>query len=409
MQCGFHKDREHTDFCLDCEIPLCGLCVYRVDRQSFCVQCASPRIERRARVRKLLLAIGLPLLTGLLFLFVEDQHQLNQERMRYGEQASEVLRFRSILQEEPCNQPASERLVYHLTEAMNFKEARDTANHYTKTCAPNAQSLTTLFFTERQMGDHPASLDTAERLIRNFPHKPEGFAYRGLAYQSLGRYESAAVDFSAALSLNPRLLDVPMNLAHTLELLGRPCLAKEPLLQALTFYPGLENRFELELRIRRLEREGDCPTASVASKGAEVPFDRNREIMVLNAEVNGQFPARLILDTGASSVVVSRELAERIGVSQELKTSPVYVQTAGGIVDAYPTRLERLAVGGAVVEDLPVLVCETFGKDYDGLLGVNFLQRFKVTIDPTNGQIHFRDASGLPADPIEQLNLPSRK
>ena len=405
MQCGFHKNKEHTDFCLDCEVPLCGLCVHRIDRVAYCVQCASPRLQQRSRVRKAFLLVGLPLIAGILFVYAQDQQQLNRERIRYGQQAEEVFRFRTILAEEPCNQPASERLVYHLTEAMNFKEARDAALKFTEECAPNAQSLTSLFFTERQMGDHQASLDTAERLIRSFPHKPEGFAYRGLAYQSLRRYESAAVDFTAALSLNPRLLDVPMNLAHTLELLGRPCMAKEPLTQALTFYPGLENRFELELRIQRLEREGGCPTASVEEKRAAVPFDRNREIMVLNAEVNGQYPARLVLDTGASSGCESR-IANRIGVSRELESSPVYVQTAGGIVDG-PPRLERLAVGGAVVEDLPVLVCETFGKDYDGLLGVNFLQRFQVTIDPTSGQIQFRDPSGLPTDPIEVLQKSS--
>ena len=71
-----------------------------------------------------------------------------------------------------------------------------------------------------------------------------------------------------------------MNLANTLELLDRPCEAAEPLAQALTFYPGLENRFELELRIKRLRRIGGCEKETLAKDVVEVLLKYNADIGV---------------------------------------------------------------------------------------------------------------------------------
>jgi predicted aspartyl protease len=79
-----------------------------------------------------------------------------------------------------------------------------------------------------------------------------------------------------------------------------------------------------------------------------------------------------------------------VGVKDLRKTSPVFVQTAGGVVNAFPARLESIDVNGAEVVDVPVLVCETMGDDVDGLLGINFLSRFNVSIDHHVGKITFR-------------------
>ena len=401
MQCGFHAAREHTDFCVQCETPLCSTCVQRLDRQQFCIHCYAPRVRRRERFRMVAITLLVPLLMGIAYLFFSSQAELNQARVRYGKDAESIFRLQTILDREPCNLTAGAEAIQFLSQSNNHREALRIAEDQTDKCPTTASALIVRFFAERLSADHRSSLDTADRLVRNFPHRPEGFAYRGLAYISLSRLESAADDFYRALALNPRLLDVPMNLANTLELLDRPCEAAEPLAQALTFYPGLENRFELELRIRRLRRQGDCIMESLPADVVKVPFDRTGEVMVVEAEVNGKHPARFIVDTGASSVVVTAELAAKAGLTSELKTSPVYVQTAGGVVDAYPSKLKALDVGGAEVKDLSVLVCETMGNDFDGLLGVNFLNRFNISLNPDTGVILFRGRDGTPVDPVE--------
>jgi len=350
----------------------------------------------------IVLAALIPTLAMVGYLFFTSQAELNRAKLKYGKDAESIFRLQEIVKEEPCNLSAGEELIQLLSGSSNHKQAVRIAERQTDNCPTTASALMVRFFAERLSADHRSSLDTSERLIRNFPHRPEGYAYRGLAYTSLTRLESAAEDFYTALSLNPRLLDVPMNLANILELLKRPCEAAEPLAQALTFYPGLENRFELELRIKRLRRIGGCEKETLNKEVVKVPYNRTEEIMIVNAEVNGKHPARFIVDTGASSVVVSKALATKAGLSSDLQTSPVYVQTAGGIVDAYPSRLAALDVGGAEVRDLSVLVCETMGNDYDGLLGINFLNRFQITVDPSSGLILFRNNEG-PVDPIEAI------
>ena len=104
--------------------------------------------------------------------------------------------------------------------------------------------------------------------------------------------------------------------------------------------------------------------------------------------------------------MITDELASRVGASTQFENIPVFVQTAGGVVDAYPSKLAQVAIGGAQVQDLPVLVCETMGNDVDGLLGANFLRRFQVAIDHESGKILFRNRDGRPVDPIELLYKP---
>lgn len=403
MQCGFHASREHTDFCVNCETPICATCVHRLDAKQFCIHCYAPKIRRQEKMRTAFIATLIPGILILAVFFFTSQSEINKDRLKYGKSAESIFRYLKILEEAPCNLSAGSEAIRLLSESSNHTEALKIAQDQTDHCATTASALIIRFFAERLSLDNRAALDTAERLIRNFPHRPEGFAYRALAYGDLSKLESAAGDFYTALSINPRLLDVPMNLANTLELLGRHCEAAEPLEQALTFYPGLENRFELELRIRRLRRLGGCVKETLENSAVQVPFDRTEEVMVVDAEINGSFPARFIVDTGASSVVVSLQLAERAGLSRELETTPVYVQTAGGVVDAFPSKLRELRVGGAQVDDLSVLVCETMGNDYDGLLGVNFLKRFHVTIDHQSGKITFRDPTGQPTDPVQAI------
>ncbi len=407
MHCSFHEQREHTDFCIECEIPLCGTCAQPYNGQRYCIHHYATRVHRSEQIRYISLAVLIPLALILTVAFYTSQSNVNQQRARYGTHADEILRLMSILEKDRCNLAAGASAVRLLTDSTTIGEALRVAEIQSDQCPTTLGALITRFFAEQRSLDHRAAVDTAERIVRNFPHRPEGYAYRATAYAAQSRLESAADDYYRALSINPRLLDVPMNLANTLERLGRPCDSAESLEQALSFYPGLENRFEIDLRVQRLRRQGNCVKESLTKSIVEVPFDRTGEVMVVEGEVNGRYPARFIVDTGASSVVITSALADKAGVSRELETTPVYVQTAGGVVDAFSTRLEEIGIGGARVKDLPVLVCETMGNDVDGLLGINFLNRFQIQIDPDSGIILFRDKNGNTVDPIQGLRRPT--
>lgn len=81
---------------------------------------------------------------------------------------------------------------------------------------------------------------------------------------------------------------------------------------------------------------------------------------------------RFLIDSGATTTVLSSAGAERLGVPVE-DGFPVMVDTANGRTMMRRAQIERLTVGSISVVDLPVLV-STNGDDVN-VLGMNWLGR----------------------------------
>jgi len=95
----------------------------------------------------------------------------------------------------------------------------------------------------------------------------------------------------------------------------------------------------------------------------------------LQAKING-VAAAMVIDTGATSVVLTYETAKAIGLPLELLEYDVDVQTAGGHTKAARLTLDRLAVGKLVERSVPALVVPR-GQMKTNLLGMSFLDRLE--------------------------------
>ena len=93
----------------------------------------------------------------------------------------------------------------------------------------------------------------------------------------------------------------------------------------------------------------------------------------LQAKING-VGAPMVIDTGATSVVLSYETAKAIGLPLELLEYDVDVETAGGHTKAARLTLDRLAIGKLVERSVPALVVP-HGQMKTNLLGMSFLDR----------------------------------
>ena len=82
----------------------------------------------------------------------------------------------------------------------------------------------------------------------------------------------------------------------------------------------------------------------------------------------------MVLDTGASSVVLTQEAAKAAGLPIEVLNYTVNVDTANGRTRAAPVTLDRLAVGGLTERAVPALVVQS-GQLKNNLLGMSFLNR----------------------------------
>ena len=109
-------------------------------------------------------------------------------------------------------------------------------------------------------------------------------------------------------------------------------------------------------------------------RAVEVPRGNTGEFG-LQATING-VTAPMVIDTGATSVVLTWETARALGLPLELLVYNVEVETAAGHTRAARLTLDRLAVGKLVERSVPALVVPR-GQMKTNLLGMSFLDRLE--------------------------------
>ncbi|MBB5049064.1 aspartyl protease family protein [Rhodopseudomonas rhenobacensis] len=95
----------------------------------------------------------------------------------------------------------------------------------------------------------------------------------------------------------------------------------------------------------------------------------------LRAKVNG-VSAPMVIDTGATSVVLTYETAKAAGLPLEVLDFNVDVETAGGHTKAARLSLDSLAIGKLEERSVPALVVPR-GQMKTNLLGMSFLDRLE--------------------------------
>jgi aspartyl protease family protein len=93
------------------------------------------------------------------------------------------------------------------------------------------------------------------------------------------------------------------------------------------------------------------------------------------AQVNGA-RVHMVLDTGASSVVLTQDAAKAAGLPLEVLTYTVNIDTANGRTRAAAVTLDRLAVGALTERNVAALVAQP-GQLKSSLLGMSFLNRLE--------------------------------
>ncbi|RWM21465.1 MAG: TIGR02281 family clan AA aspartic protease [Mesorhizobium sp.] len=87
--------------------------------------------------------------------------------------------------------------------------------------------------------------------------------------------------------------------------------------------------------------------------------------------VNGT-PVRAVVDTGATSTVLTAQDAQAAGFNPAALNFTIPVSTANGMARAAAVRTDELAIGGIVRKDMPVMIAAP-GMLGQSLLGMNFI------------------------------------
>ncbi|MBI5242971.1 MAG: clan AA aspartic protease [Elusimicrobia bacterium] len=140
-------------------------------------------------------------------------------------------------------------------------------------------------------------------------------------------------------------------------------------------------------RIRKSVKKmgGDFSQESVASR-------RRGPHVVVEALLDGRVKALLLVDTGASLSVISQRLADKLKPSPQSLRGNVEVTVADGRkVTAQALVLESVAIGRMSAARVNAAVMPDFDDDADGLLGMSFLERFDVQVDPKRNRLTLRE------------------
>lgn len=123
----------------------------------------------------------------------------------------------------------------------------------------------------------------------------------------------------------------------------------------------------------------DAPSTSAGTSGGgeqgnAVTLDRSSDgHFYADVEINGT-PVRMLVDTGASVIALSREDARSAGIATSIGMHDVIGEGADGAVRGEVIRIDRLRLGDTSAEDVDAVVLNAGGMS---LLGQDFLRRFQ--------------------------------
>ncbi len=152
-------------------------------------------------------------------------------------------------------------------------------------------------------------------------------------------------------------------------------------------------RRKIRQKQRRLEAERRKLEEKIKKEfePKEVGFAEIGDHIIVKALINKKVNARLLLDTGATTILLSNEIAEKLNIDTgKRKADTIKVQIADGRrIDATYVILDSVSVEGAGAKNVGAVILSE-GEEvegHDGLLGMSFLNRFNFQIDTVNKKL----------------------
>ncbi len=198
-----------------------------------------------------------------------------------------------------------------------------------------------------------------------------------------GDHAAVAALFTDLLSLEPDYAPYLVGLAEAQLALGRVELAEATLRQL-----GHAPELEAQLAQRRAQLNAG---SSVEASGTSVDLQTAGEHFLVETVLNGRHRVILLLDTGASTTLISAEALRAAGLWPQYPEAQVRLQTANGPMQVPLVRADAVSVGPQTVTNLKIGVWESNPPHgFHGLLGMDFLNRFDYVVDRRRAQLRFK-------------------
>ncbi len=306
-----------------------------------------------------------------------------------------IRRHLGELARERCDQKAIADLGKALENAGYRREAVTALMRYSETCDGHAPSLRSAVNTLLMLTDYGTAVVVSSKLIELEPFNDNGYFLRAVAYDRGGSQQKAIDDYTTAIELFGNKQTISsisyLGMARSYEKLGQFCDAILPIETWVALNPASNDTSQTRSIIATYRSKGKCAAAAAPSEEV-FPVSRPNNVVKLPVTINGT-RGFFLLDTGATFVSMKSSFAQKAKVQVD-PDSTVRLHTANGVTTGKRGRAETIQLRTLQAKDVPIVVQDdakgTYGDGVDGLLGMSFLSRFKLTVDARNVRISGR-------------------
>jgi clan AA aspartic protease (TIGR02281 family) len=388
--CANHRSVPASGSCIDCLKEICDVCT-AVSLEHLCTLCARARRDRRVK-RNTLFALAVVAAVVATVVFATragdaDAHAGESLVEMASASAPEVVpanlgALDAELRREPCDRQRAYKLVDGLYRAREPRLALRRADAFFQKCGTFTELLPLTYAAHRDLSEWDLALADVSKLMEAQPHDKDYPWWRAQLYEQKGEIELAARDYDQAIVIEPKITNIPFNLANIYERLGRPCDGIFPLTQFAYFHP--EASEAANKRLSALYASPGC-SGLVGTGRATIPYTPGAAAVPVRVRINGSVEATFILDTGASVVVLPEALARKLSIDASAWRETA-VATAGGLRMVRRGAVDQVEVQALRARQVPCAISSELPGDV-GLLGLSFLSRFDLRFDAAHRKI----------------------
>ena len=122
-------------------------------------------------------------------------------------------------------------------------------------------------------------------------------------------------------------------------------------------------------------------------------FKRETEsgLILVNVEIDDKYELKMILDTGATNTTIDSNALYLLGYDLKDNIGSVEIETANGIIETEVFEISSFVSLGTTKHNFQIQVYDFLAhgifSDYNGLLGLDFLEGTKFCIDTKDNTI----------------------
>lgn len=159
---------------------------------------------------------------------------------------------------------------------------------------------------------------------------------------------------------------------------------------ALSDWPTAERLLSMQAYPVELASQVKVLQSQIAAQKSEagkivIRFKPGSEQIPVTAVLSSDVQQSFVVDTGASMVTIPSATAQKLGLTSNRSTVRRQVHTAGGTIEAEAVVLPSIELDGWQLDNVEALVLDLPNQPNVGLLGLNYLRRFRMDLNSERG------------------------